>query len=57
MTEASRSLVENLGLSEGKAAYRESEIRRYFLEAGLIGYEELIPATFIANRSNRRGVH
>jgi hypothetical protein len=44
MSEVRRSFVENFGLSESKAAYRESEIRRYFPEAWVNGYEELIPA-------------
>jgi hypothetical protein len=33
MAEVRRSFVENFGLSESQAAYRESEIRRYFPEA------------------------
>jgi hypothetical protein len=44
MTEVSRTLKENFGLSAEKAIYRESEIRRHFPEASVDGYEELIPA-------------
>jgi hypothetical protein len=43
MAEVSRNLEENFGLSPEKAQYRESEIRRYFPEAWVDGYEELIP--------------
>jgi predicted nucleic acid-binding protein len=44
MSEVSRNLIEKFGLSEDKAAYRESEIRRHFPEAWIDGYEDLIPA-------------
>jgi hypothetical protein len=43
MTEVSRNLQENLGLTPEQAQYRESEIRRYFPEAWVDGYEELVP--------------
>lgn len=43
MAEVSLNLQENFGLSSEKAHYRESEIRRYFPEAWVEGYEELIP--------------
>jgi hypothetical protein len=44
MAEVSRNLVENFGLSEEQAAYRESEVRRHFPEAWVDGYQDLIPA-------------
>lgn len=44
MSEVSRNLIENFGLSESQAAYRESEIRKHFPEAWILGYEDLIPA-------------
>jgi predicted nucleic acid-binding protein len=43
MAEVSRNLIENFGLSEDQAAYRESEIRKHFPEAWVSGYEQLIP--------------
>lgn len=43
MTEISRNLQEKFGLSEERAQYRESEIRRHFPEAWVDGYEDLIP--------------
>jgi hypothetical protein len=44
MAEVSHNLQENFCLSAEQAAYRESEIRRYFPEAWVEGYEELIPS-------------
>jgi hypothetical protein len=44
MTEVSRSLQENFGVTEEQAAYRESEIRKHFGEAWVEGYEDLIPS-------------
>lgn len=44
MTEVSRNLQENFGLSAEQTAYRESEIRRHFGEAWVEGYEDLIPS-------------
>jgi len=44
MAEVSRNLVERFALSKAQAAYRESEIRRHFPEAWILGYEDLIPA-------------
>jgi len=43
MVEVTRTLQENFGLSPQKAMHRESEIRRYFPEAWIDGYEDLIP--------------
>lgn len=43
MAEVSRNLIEKFQLSEDKAAYRESEIRRHFPEAWVSGFEQLIP--------------
>ena len=43
MAEVSRNLQEKFGLSEERAQYRESEIRRHFPEAWVDGYEDLIP--------------
>ena len=43
MVEVSRTLQENFGLSPQKTLYRESEIRRYFPEAWIEGYKDLIP--------------
>jgi hypothetical protein len=43
MAEVSRNLQEKFGLSEERAQYRESEIRRHFPEAWIDGYEDLIP--------------
>jgi hypothetical protein len=47
MTEVSRNLQENLGLSVEQAAYRGSEIRRHFPETWVDGYHELIPSTLL----------
>lgn len=44
MTEVSRNLRANLGLTEEQLAYRESEIRRHFPEAWVDGYEDMTPA-------------
>jgi predicted nucleic acid-binding protein len=44
MTEVSRNLRQNFGVSREQAAYRENEIRRHFPEAWVEGYEELIPS-------------
>jgi predicted nucleic acid-binding protein len=44
MAEVSRNLVQNFGLSEEQAAYRESEIRKHFPEAWVEGYEGLVSA-------------
>ena len=44
MAEVSRNLIEKFGLSEDKAAYRQSEIRKHFPEAWVDGYEYLIPS-------------
>jgi len=54
MAEVSRNLVENFNISEEKAAYRESEIRRHFPEAWVDGYEDLIPA--MTNQAKDRHV-
>ena len=44
MTEVSRNLAENFGLTDEQVAYRESEIRRHFPEAWVEGHEDLISA-------------
>ena len=44
MTEVSQTLQESFGLTPEKAQYREGELRRYFPEAWVEGYEDLIPA-------------
>ena len=44
MTEVSRTLQESFGLTPEKAQYREGELRWYFPEAWVEGYEDLIPA-------------
>ena len=44
MTEVSRTLQESFGLTPEKAQYREGKLRRYFPEAWVEGYEDLIPA-------------
>ena len=44
MVEVSRTLQEKFRLPAQKAIYRESEIRRYFPEAWVCDYEDLIPA-------------
>ena len=54
MAEVSRNLVEKFDVSEEKAAYRESEIRKHFPEAWVDGYEDLIPA--MTNQSKDRHV-
>jgi predicted nucleic acid-binding protein len=43
MTEVSRNLEQNFGLSRQKAMHRETEIRRHFPEAWVEGYDDLIP--------------
>ena len=43
MAEVSRSLQEDFGLSAEKTLYRETQIRRYFQEAWVEGYEDLVP--------------
>jgi hypothetical protein len=50
MTEVSRNLQENFGLTAKQTAYRESEIRRHFPEAWIEGYEGLIPAMTNSNK-------
>jgi predicted nucleic acid-binding protein len=54
MAEVSRNLVEQFNISEEKAAYRESEIRKHFPEAWVDGYEDLIPA--MTNQAKDRHV-
>ena len=44
MAEVSRNLQETFGVTAQQAAYRESEIRKYFGEAWVEGYEDLIPS-------------
>ncbi len=44
MTEVSRNLQQNFGVTAEQAAYRESEIRKQFGEAWVEGYEDLIPS-------------
>jgi hypothetical protein len=44
MVEVSRTLQEKFALSPEKTIYRETEIRRYFPEAWIKNYEDLIPA-------------
>jgi predicted nucleic acid-binding protein len=44
MTEVNRNLSENFGLTNEQVGYRESEIRRHFPEAWVVGHEELISA-------------
>ena len=44
MSEVARNLQSRFGLTNEKAARRESEIRRHFPEAWVEGYEELIPS-------------
>jgi hypothetical protein len=44
MNGVSRNLQSRFGLTSEKAARRENEIRRYFPEAWVEGYEELIPS-------------
>ena len=44
MTEVSRNLQQNFGVTAEQAAYRESEIRKHFGEAWVEGYEDLIPS-------------
>jgi hypothetical protein len=46
--------LENFGLTAEKAQYRESEIRRHFLEAWVEGYEGLIPV--MTNQEKDRNV-
>jgi hypothetical protein len=44
MTEVSRNLQQNFGVTAEQSAYRESEIRKHFGEAWVEGYEDLIPS-------------
>jgi hypothetical protein len=44
MAEVSRNLQKNFGVTAEQAAYRESEMRKYFGEARVEGYEDLIPS-------------
>lgn len=44
MTEVSRNLQQNFGVTAEQAAYRESEIRKHFGEGWVEGYEDLIPS-------------
>jgi hypothetical protein len=56
MSEVSRNLIENFGLSESQAAHRESEIRKHFPEPWIFGYEDLIPAMRLEYASSPRPV-
>jgi predicted nucleic acid-binding protein len=44
MSEVSRNLQRNFGLTHEQVTYREAEIRRHFPEAWVKGYKPLIPA-------------